>query len=446
MSVKALIEKKRQGLAHSLPELEGFMKQILDGSAKDYQIASWLMAVYLKGMSEVETIALVEAMWRSGKSLPRDRSKEGYWLDKHSTGGVGDKTSLLLVPLVTSVCDRILGKNFVKIPMISGRSLGHSGGTLDKLESVPGFRVDISTQEATRLLEDSGFLMMGQTADIAPADRIIYALRDATATVESLPLAVGSILSKKLAESLDGLVLDVKFGSGAFFTEVAEAKALGVTMVQVAKKLGVEAKALLTRMDEPLGTSVGASVEIEECWDFLSGGEREAGLNEVTMALARSMIDMASRGAFTPEQIDEELELEISTNRAAEQFKKLFAQQGGNLSNWQQRNESWKRDRKTFHLRATQSGFVERVDARRVALLLQAAGGARPHKEAPFDHDVGIHVFKKQGDKVTLGETLLEVYFRDEKYHENVERLSKECVRVGAVEVTKRPWVAEVLA
>jgi len=448
MSIKSLIQKKRDGGVHTSADLEELMKGVLDGSAKDYQISAWLMAVFLRGMTDDEMVGLVEAMWRSGKTLPRTSSKSDstFYIDKHSTGGVGDKTSLILVPLVTSVCERLLGKDVLKIPMISGRSLGHTGGTLDKLESVPGFSTQLSESEALRLLSQQGFFMMGQTTDIAPVDRIMYSLRDATSTVNSLPLIVSSILSKKLAENLDALVFDVKYGPGSFFPEMENARRLGMTLIQVAKKLGLKASGLLTRMDEPLGRAVGNFIEVEECAQFLTGEYRDPGLEEVTMRLAEAMVESATGGSVRGAEAVRELELEISTRRAWQTFLQMLESQGGNWKQFIEKNESWKKERSTFTFRASSAGYVSKMDAKVIAEILEAVGGLRAFKEATIDPMVGVMVQKKTGDAVNQGDALLEVYSRNDRSHAAIEALCRQAVSVGTAPVSKQPSVLETLS
>lgn len=446
MSIKKLIQKKRDGGVLNAEDLDHLMKAVLDGSAKDYQISAWLMTVYFRGMGDEEMVALVEAMWRSGKTLPREKVAGQFFIDKHSTGGVGDKTSLILVPLVTSVCERLLGKDCLKIPMISGRSLGHTGGTLDKLESVPGFRTGLSVDEAMSLLSSQGYFMMGQTSDIAPVDKVLYSLRDSTSTVDSLPLIVSSILSKKLAENLDGLVFDVKYGAGAIFPDVENARRLGITLTQVARKLGVKASGLLTRMDEPLGRAVGNFCEVEECAQFLTGELKDSGLEEVTMRLAQTMVELATDGKVRGAEAIRELELDIQTRRAFECFVQMLESQGGSWRAFSELKEKWQRERKTYLYRAPVAGFVSHVAAKHCAEIVGLLGGLRPHKEAAVDHMVGLLAHAKVGDEVKAGDVLLEVHARDDKHFASVERLAKETVTIASSKVTKQPWVLEVLS
>ena len=288
MQIKELIRKKRDGGVTEPAEIDALVSGYLRGEIKDYQMTAWLMAVYFRGLSDEETSALTRCMWKSGSSFPR-KHRDDFWIDKHSTGGVGDKTSLILVPLVIAVAHRLFGKGKLRIPMVSGRGLAHTAGTLDKLEAVPGFNSSITVDRALRLLDENDFFMMGQTPELAPADRLIYALRDVTGTVENLSLIVASIMSKKCAESLDGLIFDVKTGTGAFMPTIESAREMAGTLLSVSKAQGLEAVALISRMDEPLGFKVGHHLEVEECADFLSG-RRDKGLNEVTIRLASWMI------------------------------------------------------------------------------------------------------------------------------------------------------------
>ena len=259
MQTQELILKKRSGLELSTEELRELLYGYLEGDVKDYQMSAWLMAVFFQGLSDRELRDWTRLMWQSGRSFARSHRND-FWVDKHSTGGVGDKTSLLLVPLVTAVFQS-LNIDGVRIPMVSGRGLGHTGGTLDKLESVPGFSPQISFEEADELLSSNHFFMMGQTQEMAPADRLIYALRDVTGTVESQPLIVSSIMSKKLSESLDGIVFDVKVGKGAFMKNLEQARSLAEGLRGVAKAQKLASVAAMTSMDEPLGSTIGNFVE-----------------------------------------------------------------------------------------------------------------------------------------------------------------------------------------
>lgn len=403
------IEKKRDGLENSRAELEHLLQGYLTGSVKDYQMASWLMAVCCRGLTPGELKDLTEMMWKSGKTLPRSHRPD-FWIDKHSTGGVGDKPSLILVPLVTAVCERKLGAGKVKIPMVSGRGLGHSGGTLDKLESLPGFSPALDIPSAIDLLNRNHFFMMGQTQDLAPLDRMLYALRDVTGTVESIPLIVSSIMSKKLSENLDGIVFDVKTGQGAFMSELKKAKLLAQGLVKVAKAHGIAAVGLITEMDEPLGYCVGNFLEVEECHDYITGVKRERGLHSVVIELAAAMVRLGSKGKFSLADAKKFCLDELERPRTLELFQKMFTAQGGDWNKFSEQKQ--KRLSKTFkfEVEAPKKGHVSQVRAKEMGLLLIDLGGGRKTKEDKIDPLVGFELHKKVGDPVSKGESLMTVY------------------------------------
>jgi len=442
MQPREVIGATRDGRALSDSELESWLGAYLDKEVPDYLMSAWLMAVYFKGLSPRETATLTRCLWRSGITFPRPQD-DNYWIDKHSTGGVGDKTSLLLVPILSVMTEKKMGKGRVCIPMISGRALGHSGGTLDKLESVPKFSPAISIDQAQELLQTNGFFMMGQTEDLAPLDRLLYALRDVTATVESRPLIVSSIMSKKLAENLNGLVIDLKVGSGAFMKSLSEARALANALVDVAKLHDKDAVAVLTSMDEPLGKSVGNSLEILECWRYVTGEDRDEGLHEVTRELAAWMFHLASRRkteiSAARELYDTILETEGDAVRA--RFKKMFAAQGGDLDAFLAKRETlpvslW---------RAENEGYLERMDAYHLGVLLNRLGGGRMKKEDAIDPEVGIQVLARVGDKVEKGQVLAQVFYRRPEDLALSEKFQKRAVTIVSVPPKKSPWVREVV-
>ena len=361
-------------------------------------MSAFLMAAYFQGLDTKETTCLMQSMMYSGEVLDLS-SIRARKVDKHSTGGVGDKVSLVLAPLIAScgLC----------VPMISGRGLGHTGGTLDKLESIPGFRTDLSVDELKRQLDRIGVAMVGQTGEIAPADKKMYALRDVTATVDSIPLIAASIMSKKLAEDLDGLVLDVKFGSGAFMREYARAKLLAQTMVRIGKRSRVKTVAVLTSMDNPLGDVVGNSLEVIEAIEALKGnGPRD--LMDVTYALAIQMLRMAKiRGGMKV------LRQKISSGQALEKFKEIIQSQGGNP----QVVEDYAllpRARISLKVTAQDTGFVHDIDTHALGMALVALGGGRLKKEDDIDSSCGFRICKKTGDRVKKDETLAVVLGNDE--------------------------------
>jgi pyrimidine-nucleoside phosphorylase/thymidine phosphorylase len=443
-SAPELIRHKRDGGTHSTQELEALLGGYLRGDIADYQLAAWLMAVYFRGLSPEETGEWTRLMWQSGATFPRAHRRD-FWIDKHSTGGVGDKTSLILVPWVHAVCRRLFGES-VKIPMVSGRGLGHSGGTLDKLESVPGFSPDLPMERAVQLLAEQGFVMMGQTQDIAPADRRLYALRDVTATVECVPLIVSSILSKKLAENLDGLILDVKVGAGAFMKTPAEARRLADALIAVAASHGVKVTAVLTRMEEPLGLCVGNQLEVEECADFLSGERRDSGLDEVCTALAVQMVATASRGTLSPSAALEACRRELDTGEPQAIFRQMLEAQGGRWADFLRLRQD-RPGLRVFEARAPRSGKLAAIDALAIGRLVHALGGGRSRKEDAIDYGVGVIFEKKCGDMVCGGDRIARVFYRRDDQVARIEHEWQAAVRVDpTASGGDRPsWILEVL-
>ncbi len=441
--ITQIIRNKQSGFAHTRQEIEFLVRSYLSGAIQDYHMAAWLMAVFFKGMDAAETQWLVETMWHSGVTLPRE-SRKDFWIDKHSTGGVGDKTSLILVPLVSAVSQKLLGHGALKIPMISGRGLDFTGGTLDKLESVPGFSSNVELSEAMPLLEKNGFFMLGQTKELAPADRLLYALRDVTSTVECMPLIVSSILSKKLAENLDGLVLDVKFGSGAFMKDLGSAKRLGTALAQTAVRAGLKAVSVLTRMDEPLGWKVGHQLEVEECADYLRGTSREPGLHAVTLELAAQMLSLASRGSLNQEQAKDACESMLDTAEPFRLFVKMFESQGGRWAAFEAERGRLEK-RKRVSVRAASGGYLEVVDSLAIARLVRGLGGGRQSKESSVDLEVGVEIFKKSGDSVAQGDTVYDIILSDKSSELEFRLPDDKGLKIRSSKVASAPWVAEVI-
>ncbi len=450
MQFKELIQKKRDGGKHTSEELAFLIEQVTAGKVPDYQIAAWLMAVFFRRMQDEELSDFVRFMWHSGKTLPRSHRND-YWVDKHSTGGVGDKTSIILVPLVASVCDRLFGERSVKIPMISGRGLGHLGGTIDKLESVSGFQVNLSMQEASSHLEKNGYVMMGQTLEVAPADRLIYAMRDVTATVECVDLIVASILSKKLSENLDGLVIDLKFGSGAFMPTIEKGRELARALVTQAGRQKVDTIALLTEMNEPLGLAAGHFIEMEECADFVSHSQnqvayqRDSGLTEVTLALASAMISLASRNKISVSDAKAECEKELTSDRVAFRFRQMLESQGGDWGVFMRTRGQWRKEMETYPIRALDSGFVKAVDARACAFLIGALGGGRSKKDSAIDPLVGMEFSRKVGDRVEKGEVIGTVFYRKTTPQITIVEGLANAVSISESAVTRRSLILETL-
>jgi len=407
--VPSLIATKRDGGSLTPDELTWMVATYTGDDLPDYQMAAFLMAVLFQSMDDTELAAWTEAMLTSGEVLDLSGTSLQK-VDKHSTGGVGDKISLPLVPLVAA-CG-------FAVPMISGRGLGHTGGTLDKFESIPGFRTGLSIEELTAQVEDIGMGMAGQSEELVPADRRLYALRDATATVPSIPLIASSVMSKKLAEDLDSVVLDVKVGSGAFMKDIDTARALAATMVSIGRSHDTPTVALLTAMDQPLGAEVGNANEVAESIKTLQG-EGPADVVDLTMALGTEM--MVGCGLF-PDEARELLDKALSSGAALEKFGQLIEAQGGNPAIIDDPT-LLPSAAGTSVVTSPVEGFVTRCDALTVAQAAVRLGAGRSSKEDTIDHGVGITVHAKVGDEVTAGAPLATV-----RYHSK-HRL-EDCLRV----------------
>jgi pyrimidine-nucleoside phosphorylase len=395
-----LIRGKRDGAALSREEIEFFVAGVASGAWPDYQVAALLMAIVLRGMSDDETAWLTDAMVRSGVRLDLS-AIPGPKVDKHSTGGVGDKTSIVLAPLVAA-CGAL-------VPMMSGRALGHTGGTLDKLEAIPGFRTSLTLDEMRRALETVGCGLMGQTAEIVPADKRLYAMRDVTATVESIPLITASIMSKKIAEGIGGLVLDVKTGTGAFMKTEADARRLAESLVATGRRAGLRAEALITAMDAPLGRAVGNALEIVECVETLKG-RGPTDLEELSVLLAARML--VAGGAevsqhFALERVREALE----SGAGLEKLRAIIEFQGGDpgiVDDYTRLPAAPGR-----HLvRAPRQGYVRRLEAELVGRATIALGAGRSRVDDAIDPAVGALVLRKPGDAVAAGEPVVELHYR----------------------------------
>jgi pyrimidine-nucleoside phosphorylase len=393
-----LIRKKRDGGALSTAEIEYLVDGCTQGSIPDYQMAAWLMAVVIRGMTGEETAALTNAMLHSGEVL--DLSfLPAKKVDKHSTGGVGDKTSLVLAPLVAA--------GGLYVPMISGRGLGHTGGTLDKLESIPGFRVDLTVREFERVLKACGCSMIGQTEKIAPADRKLYALRDVTGTVESPYLICASIMSKKLAEGTDALVLDVKTGSGAFMKKEEDAVFLAELMAETGERMGKQMVALITDMNQPLGRMVGNALEVQECIEVLHGGGPDD-LRALCFELAGWMfyVGGASKSVAEGKQLSERI---IASGQAFERFRQMVELQGGDISAIDDPTRLPTAEHRV-EVPSRAAGYVTAISNEQVGTACVILGGGRERKEDAVDPAVGIVVHKKIGDEVSVGESLCTIH------------------------------------
>ncbi len=387
-----IIRRKRDGVELDAAEITAFLRGFRDGSIAEGQIAAFAMAVFFRGMTRAETTALTRAMKRSGEVLDwSDLALNGPLLDKHSTGGVGDKTSLLVAPIVAA-CGGF-------VPMIAGRALGHTGGTVDKLESIPAYRSAPAIDTFRHIVRDIGCAIIGQTANLAPADRRLYAIRDITATVESIPLITASILAKKEAAGLDGLVMDVKTGSGAFLPNEADALDLARSIVEVASRGGLKAVARLSDMSEVLGDAAGNALEIAEAIDYLTGARREARLHAVTTALAAEMLllgGLASDDGEARARVDAAL----ASGAAAERFARMVAALGGPADLVEHTARHLAAAPVIVALPPTRPGFVSRIDVRRVGLVIVALGGGRRRVGDHIDHAVGLSAVAGIGSAV----------------------------------------------
>ncbi len=430
LSPRRLIAKKRDGKELSSPEIELFVQSYLAGQVADYQMSAFLMAVYFQGMSGDETAALTRAMVDSGTRLDLS-SVPGIKVDKHSTGGVGDKVSIPLAPLVAA-CG-------VFVPMISGRGLGHTGGTLDKLEAIPGFRTRLSAEEFVRTLRSVGYVMGGQSADLAPADRRMYALRDVTATVESIPLIVSSILSKKVAEGADGLVMDVKFGRGAFMPDIAQAATLGRELDRVGTLLGLRVRVFLTDMDRPLGRKIGNALEIAESIDILTGGG-PSDLLEITLALGGAMLVLAGK-ASDEDAGRQRMTMAIADRSGLEKFRQLILAQGGDPTVLDDPSRLPAAPVR-MEVPAMEDGWVVDIDPRQIGEAVIDLGGGRRRAEDAVDPAVGIDLAVTRGDAIQSGQPLATVHAAGRGSQlESVLLTIQRAIRVGPAPPPARPLI-----
>jgi pyrimidine-nucleoside phosphorylase len=428
-----LIKRKREGLALADADIRAFIAGYTSGEVPDYQMSAMCMAIFFRGLSENELAAWADAMLRSGEILDLSESP-GVKVDKHSTGGVGDKVSLSLAPLAAA-CG-------VPVPMISGRGLGHTGGTLDKLESIPGFRVDLSVADYRRLVREVGACLIGQTATLAPADKKLYALRDVTATVDCIPLIASSIMSKKLAEGIDALVLDVKVGSGAFMKTLADARRLATTMIGIGQRMQKKVVALLTDMEQPLGCAVGNALEVIEAIEMLSG-RAPADYTECTLALTAQMLVLGGQardGAHARQRLAEV----IASGAALKKLEAIVEAQGGDprvVTDFGRLPKA----RVQREVTAPVDGFVTSIDTEALGLAAMALGAGRARAADRIDHAVGFMLRKKVGDAVRAGEALVVMHLNDESKADEVAHRVRAAYVCGATPPPARPLVLEVL-
>ena len=427
-----IIQKKRDGHTLTEEEIRFFVHGFTSGELPDYQMAALAMAICFQGMNFDETMWLTRAMIESGSVVEWKRGPGEFYADKHSTGGIGDKTSLIIAPLV-ACCG-------VRVPMISGRGLGPTGGTLDKLESIPGFRTHLSLEEFQRITDKVGCCMIGATPEIAPADKKLYALRDVTATVSCLPLIVASIMSKKLAENVDGLVLDVKWGSGAFMKTREASAELARAMVEVGKRYGKKVVALQTDMNQPLGAMIGNALEVRECIEIMSrsvGVPACADLVELTLALSAEMLIMAD-AAKNVADAREMLQKKLSSGEALKKFAEMISAQGGDPKVCDDTGRLPVAKHKRA-VAAAAAGFVQTIECDQLGYAVIALGGGRKVASDKIDFAVGFEQPKKVGDRVEAGEPLMIMHYNNEAHATHAEHMVRRAYAIRPEPVTVKP-------
>ncbi len=432
MRMYDLIYKKRKGQVLSNEEISGMIQGYVNGEIPDYQVSAMLMAIYFQGMTPEETANLTIAMAKSGDVIDLS-AIEGIKVDKHSTGGVGDKTTLVIGPIVAA-CGG-------KVAKMSGRGLGHTGGTLDKLESIPGFKIDIDEDEFADIVNKIGVSVVGQTGNLAPADKMLYALRDVTATVDSIPLIASSIMSKKLAAGSDGILLDVKTGSGAFMKTVDDSIELARRMVEIGEHAGKKTMAIITDMDIPLGNNIGNSLEVIEAVEILKG-QGPQDLKEVCLILATNMVYMSGKG--TIKECKELVEESIKSGKALQKLIDMVNAQGGDSSVIID-TDKFEKAPCSFEVKAPSDGYISHMDAERCGIASMLLGAGRETKDSVLDYSAGIVLKKKTGDKVAKGDVIGFLYASKEELFDKAERTLLDAYSFADEEVDKRPLVlAEV--
>lgn len=412
----SLIRKKREGLELTKKEIEFFIKKLINREIPDYQVSAFLMAIYFQGLSFEETANLTLAMMNSGKIL---KFKEKYVVDKHSTGGVGDKVSLILAPILAA-----LG---LKIPMIAGRALGHTGGTIDKLASIPNFKTKLTYQECQEAIKKVGFFIVEQSEEIVPADRYLYSLRDATATIESIPLITASIMSKKLAEGIKFLLLDIKTGNGAFLEKLAEAKKLAKTIIKIGKLLGKKISIFITDMNQPLGKAVGNSLEVIEAIEFLKGNQ-PMDLKKIIFTFAQEIL-LRTKLVENKKEAKKLVNEVIKKGKALRKFQELIKNQRGDeriIENY----DLLPKARYQEDYLALKSGYLSFIDTKKLGFLNNFLGGGRTKMEDEIDYSVGFVFVKKLGEKVEKDKPILRIYANDKVKLKEVKKQMKEVILI----------------
>ncbi|MDF2634473.1 MAG: pyrimidine-nucleoside phosphorylase [Pelosinus sp.] len=433
MRILDVITKKRDGFMHTDLEIHHFIEAYTKDEIPDYQMAAWLMAIFLKGMSIEETAALTMAMAKSGNMIDLS-AIPGVKVDKHSTGGVADTTTLVLAPLVAAAG--------VPVAKMSGRGLGFTGGTIDKLEAIAGFKTTLSQDEFIRILQKHNVAIIGQSADIAPADGKIYALRDVTATIESIPLIASSIMSKKIAAGADKILLDVKVGNGAFMKNVKDAITLAETMVHIGQLVGRETRAVLSSMDEPLGQAIGNSLEVEEAIAILDG-RGEKSLRHVCLVLGAQMLNMA--GIESDVNVGYKILCELITNKTAlNKFKEFIAAQGGNVDIVGNGKKLPQAKIKT-RVVCTDEGFIQKIDAGQLGYCAMRLGAGREYKGQKIDLSAGIMLEQRVGDFVKKGQLLCTIHGNDETRIKEVQELLANAITIGNDYIPKTKLILGII-
>lgn len=435
MRMVDLILKKRAGRAHTKEELAYIMKGLVDRTIPDYQISAWMMAICFQGMGEAETAYLTEAMWHSGEVVDLS-DLPGIKLDKHSTGGVGDTTTLVIAPLVAA-CGGTVAK-------MSGRGLGHTGGTLDKLESIPGVSINVDIDSFKRIVRQLGLCVIGQTGDLVPADKTMYALRDVTGTVESIPLIASSVMSKKLAAGTDAIVLDVKMGSGAFMQTLDEARELAKTMVRIGAHVGRKTVAVITDMDQPLGLAVGNALEVREAVELLRGKIPETDpLYAVCMLLASHMLILGGLAA-NEQEAGAKLHAALASGAGLKKLEAMLVALGAAPGCLDDMDVLCKTRRQVPVLLA-EAGYIGAMEANRIGSAAQILGAGRAKKMDSIDPAVGLVMHKRQGDYVAKDEPLATLYVNDETRLEEAAALLRGAVRLSQEQPARAPMVHDVI-
>lgn len=432
MRMYDIIEKKRNGDELSEKEINFFVKGYTDGLIPDYQASAFCMAVYFKGMTEKETVILTEAMANSGDTV--DLSMFGNLsADKHSTGGVGDKTSLIVAPIVSA-----LGG---KVTKMSGRGLGHTGGTVDKLESIPGYKTTLSQEEFISQIEKVGMAIIGQSGNLTPADKKLYALRDVTATVDSIPLIVSSIMSKKIAAGSHNIVLDVKYGSGAFMKTLEDAEILAEEMVKIGKGCGRNMAALITDMDRPLGSAIGNSLEVIEAVKVLKG-ELENDLKEVCVSLASEMISLVYSISY-----DEAVSMVNDTLNSGKAFLKMkewISAQGGN-TDYIDNTNLFRKAEYSFDILAESDGYITSMDTEKIGLTSVILGAGRASKEDSIDFSAGIMIYKKTGEEIRKGEKIATLFTNNNASLDDAVKMYNSSISVSSKKPEPKPLIYKII-